>query len=310
MSVSPDSFGIGEIHEALVTLRRVGFTPAHLTMIQVSEEIAREVVRVSSPENPYASEQCEQTAFYPKGFAMPSPEDQAVRLKKTFGFEPMWNEAVQNLPFPTGEFGADGIGLFPCLSFLGQIWEIEDPRVAGYGKAIATACDKFGKWSMAEMNVPLVNYRTIDRDELTRTGLVRIAKRTLETITLLEDLAMSQGFNCLAIPVCLGDWGTRLCYSPRNALWQTLNLTPRRLAIEPVAGLSLVVGTKVMTTHKHQWKDFPGAQYNWHRVDRWSDSLYLSFDDGRFRFGAGGADYADGRYGSMVAFPGESGLVA
>jgi len=76
--------------------------------------------------------------FYPPG-TVPTLETQAERLQKVLGFEPKWPEAAQNLPF-TGEFGADGICLWPTLPTLGQLWGIEDPRGVGYGKTIATVC--------------------------------------------------------------------------------------------------------------------------------------------------------------------------
>ena len=260
--------------------------------------------------NPYASEQCDQVWFYPEGFTMPTLEVQAERLQKAFGFEPKWPEAAQNLPFQTGEFGTDGIGLWPCLPFLGQFWGIEDPRVTGYGKVIAATCVKFDQWSRAEMEAPLVNYRLQDADELTKPCYVRIAAEVMDILVPLEDQAMVHDYNCLAMPVNLGDWGTKLCYSPRNVLWQTLHWDPRGLTIEPVAGLSLAIGTKILTAYEYQRKDFPGAQYDWGRDGEWSSSLYLSFGDGGFGFDARIADYAHGDYGSLFARPGGSELVA
>jgi len=261
--------------------------------------------------NLYVGEQCELTRFYPEGFVMPTLEEQAARLQKAYGFEPKWPEAAQNLPFQTGEFGTDGVGLWPCLPFLGQLWEIGDPRVAGYGKVIAVTCTKFDEWSRAEMEVPLVNYRMQDADELTQPDYVRIVAEVMDILVPLEDAAMSQGYNCLAMPVNLGNWGTGLAYSPRNALWQTLHWNPVGLAIEPVAGLSLIIGTKVLTAYEHQWKDFPGAQYNWRRGGEWSRSLCLYFYDGQFEFDARGARYQDGRCGLLFArVPGVSELVA
>ena len=278
--------------------------------VDFSERAVEFIKKLGKLKNPYASEQCEMARYYPKRFAMPPLGEQAERLQQALGFEPKWDEAAQNLPFVTGDFGADGIALFPCLSFLGKVWEINDPYLAGYGKLIATTCERFGEWSKTELNAPLVNHRMKDADELTPPGYVRIVPEVKDILVLLEEQAVSRGYNCLAMPVCLGDWGTKLCYSPRNALWHTLNIAPPRLAVEPVAGVSLVVGTKVLTAYEHQWKVFPGAQYNWDRVGGWSYSLYLGFDGGRFHFDARAAHCASGYYGSMVAFPGESGLVA
>jgi len=46
MSVSPVGFDVGETHEALIRLRKLGFTPADLTRIAESDEVARLVVEV------------------------------------------------------------------------------------------------------------------------------------------------------------------------------------------------------------------------------------------------------------------------
>ncbi|TSC92586.1 MAG: hypothetical protein CEN89_592 [Candidatus Berkelbacteria bacterium Licking1014_7] len=258
--------------------------------------------------NPYICEQCDQAWFYPEGFAMPTLETQAGRLQKVLGFEPKWPEAAQNLSFSTGEFGVDGIGLWPILPTLGQLWDIENPRGAGYGKVIATVCTTI--IDSPEM-APLVNWRTKNRDELTLPDYVRIVVEVRDILVPLEEAALSQGYNCLAMPVCLGNWGTKICYSPRNALWQILHWDPKGLAIEPVAGLSLAIGTKVLTAYGQQWKDFPGAQYNWERDGLWSDSLSLYFfDDARFEFYARDARYARGLCGSLFARPGVSGLAA
>jgi len=157
---------------------------------------------------------------------------------------------------------------------------------------------------------PLVNWRTKDADELTQPDYVRIVAEVLDILVPLEEAALSQGYNCLALPTNLGDWGTKLCYSSRNALWQTLHWNHKGLAIEPVAGLSQVIGTSILTAYGQQWKIFPGAQYNWGRDGEWSDSLYLGFYDGEFEFDADVADYADGRCGAPFALPGVSELAA
>lgn len=264
----------------------------------VNREQFRQLLQVIA--NPYESEYITQAWFYPDEFTMPTLETQAQRLQVVLGFEPKWPEVAQNLPFPTGEFGADGIGLWPTLTDLGKLWDITDVYGAGYGELIAAVCTKINE--SLDM-VPLVNYR---EGQLTQ-NYVRIVAEVLGILAPLEQKAERQGFNCLAMPVNLGDWGTKLCYSPRNALWQTLNLPPKRLAIEPVAGLSLVVaGTSILTKYGQQWKDFPGAQYNWSADGRWSRSLVVRFRDGRFKFDARDADYTGGDCGSLVGFPGVS----
>jgi len=256
--------------------------------------------------NPYASEQCPQAWFYPPG-TVPTLETQAERLQKVLGFEPKWPEAAQNLTYPTGEFGADGICLWPTLPTLGQLWDIEDPRGAGYGKTIATIGTMIN--DSPEM-APLVNWRTKDADELTQPDYVRIVAEVLDILVPLEESALSQGYNCLALPTNLGDWGTKLCYSSRNALWQTLHWNPKGLAIEPVAGLSQVIGTSILTAYGQQWKIFPGAQYNWERDGGWSCSLCLGFHDGEFYLHALGAYCAYGLYGTPFALPGVLELAA
>ena len=122
-------------------------------------------------------------------------------------------------------------------------------------------------------------------------------------IIQLEQQIIANGFNCLAMPVNMGDWGTGKTYSPRNALWQALHWNPRGLAIEPVAGLSMVMATRILTDYGHPWKWFPGAQYNSGADGRWSRSLDLDCGGSRFEFNAYGSDYFDGCDGSPVAFP-------
>ena len=44
MSVSPIGFDVGETHEALIRLRKAGFTPADLNRIKDSDELAKQIV--------------------------------------------------------------------------------------------------------------------------------------------------------------------------------------------------------------------------------------------------------------------------
>lgn len=269
----------------------------------VDREQFRQLLKVIV--NPYAGEQCTQTLFYPVG-TVPALKTQAECLQNVLGldFELTWPDEAQNMPFATGEFGADSIGLWPTFPTLGRVWDIAEPRGAGYGKVIATICTKFDEWNRANGKAPLINYRMQEADELTQPDYVRIVAEVLDILVPLEDEAERQSHTCLAMPVNLGDWGTKLCYSPRNALWQTLHFEPKRLAIEPVAGLSLVIGTSVLTGSGQQWKIFPGAQYNWRRDGSWSYSLYLGFNDDKFYLFADEARYADGLYGTPFALPG------
>lgn len=266
----------------------------------------REVLRkYGLPVNPYEDEWTKQAWFYPEGFTVPTLEVQAKRLQKVLGFEPKWwPEEAQNMSFSTGEFGADGIGLWPILPELGRIWDIADPRGAGYGKMIATVCGKINK---SKDMAPLVNYRDGQLDE----RYVRIHAEVMSKLVPLEEAAERQECNCLAMPINFGDWNTGYCYSPRNARWQCINLPPNRLAIEPVAGLSLLVGvSERLTAYEQLFLDFTGAEYNWSADGSWSRSLCASFGGGQFEFDAYEAYYADGRCGAFVGFPGVSELAA
>jgi len=255
------------------------------------------------PVDPYPDEEATQVWFYPKDFAVQSLDDQAQRLRRVLGIEPKWAVPVAELP----EL-ADGIGLWPILPALGTLWEIADPRGTGYGKVIATVCDKIHE---SEEMAPFVNYRMQGADELTLPDYVRIASGVLDILVPLEEQAMAQGFNCLALPTNFGDWRTGKCFSPRRALWQTLNFPPRRLAIEPVAGLSLLIGNRErLTAYEQLFMDLSGAQYNW-RGGGWSGSLYVDFYGGRFGLNARGAGGAYGGCGSLFArVPGVSELAA
>ncbi len=254
------------------------------------------------PVNPYETELVKQAWFYPNGFAMPTLEVQAERIERVLGIELKWPDEAQSMSFTTGEFGADGVALWPTLGALGELWNISDPRVRGYGKVIAATCNAINRSS--DM-VPLVNYRDGQLDD----RYVRIHAGVMSKLAFLEDEAERQGLNALVMPVNLGDWQTGYCYSPRNARWQCIN--SNRLAIEPVAGLSLLTGiNERLTAYGHMFCDFTGAEYNWFADGGWSCSLVVDFRGGGFEFSAGGADYADGNYGAFVGFPGVLELAA
>lgn len=256
------------------------------------------------PVNPYETERTKQVWFYPKGFTMPTLEVQAGRIKRVLGIELNWPDEAQNMPFATGEFEADGVALWPTLGSLGQLWSINDPRVRGYGEVIAATCNAINQ---SPDMAPLVNYRDGELDE----RYVRIHAEVMSKLVPLEDEAERQGFNALVMPVCLGDWRTGWCYSPRNARWQMLNLSPMRLAIEPVAGLSLLTGIKErLIAYEQLFCDFTGAEYNWGADGGWSDSLCADFSDGGFGFSARDADDAFDFSGAFAGFPGVSVLAA
>lgn len=264
----------------------------------------REVLKkYGLPDNPHETERTKQAWFYPEGFVVPTLEVQAERIKRVLGIELNWPDEAQNMPFATGEFGTDGICLWPTLPTLGQLWSINDPRVRGYGEVIAATCNAINQ---SPDMAPLTNYCASELDQ----RYVRIQAEVMAKLVPLEDEAERQGFNCLVMPVNLGDWGTKLCYSSRNALWQTLHWNPKGLAIEPVAGLSQVIGTSILTAYGQQRKIFPGAQYNWGRGGEGSRSLCLGFDGGEFYLGAREAGCAGGFYGAPFALPGVSELAA
>jgi hypothetical protein len=104
---------------------------------------------------------------------------------------------------------------------------------------------------------------------------------------------------------------TGWCYSPRNARWQCINLIPNRLAIEPVAGLALLIAImERLTAWEQMFCDFTGAEYNWDADGGWSGSLFADFSSGWFRFSARSANDAYGYCGAFVGFPGVPALVA
>lgn len=203
------------------------------------------------------------------------------------------------MPFATDEFvGADGIALWPTLPMLGKLWNINDPWVRGYGEVIAATCNAINQSSDMAL---LTNYRAGKLDY----RYVRIQAEVMAKLVPLEEEAERQGFNALVMPVCLGDWQTGYCYSPRNARWQCINLLPNRLATEPVAGLSLLIGNRErLTAYEQLFMDFTGAEYNWNLDGRWSHSLYLYFDVGQFGFDARKTDYASNGCGAFVGFQG------
>ena len=254
------------------------------------------------PDNPYAEEQTPKLRFYPDGFADTSRqttlETQAERIRKALGFEPKGLEAAQSQSFPTGAFGADGIGLWPTRQALGRHFGIKYPRGRDYGTLIEALCSAI---NASPDLPPLTNYC---QGELTDKH-VRVEKATNQLLTHLEDEVERQGREWIAGPANFGDWRTGFCYSPRNALWHTLNWSPKRLAIEPVAGLCLLIANPGRFTASGQLSlDFPGAQYNGRGGGRWSYSPYLYFGDGKFHFYACESDCASGCSGSLVAFPG------
>ena len=259
------------------------------------------LTRLGNPVNPYESQITKQAWFYPKGLIVPTLEIQAGRILKVHGIELKWAEDAQNMPVPTG---ADGIGIFPLLSALGKHLDITDPRGRGYGEVIMAVCDAIN--ASPDM-APLNNYR---KDELD-ARYVRIHAEVLEMIEFLEKEAEKKGYNALVMPVNLGDWGTGDCYSPLNARWQMLNLPPKRLPIEPVAGWSLLTGiSERLTAWEQLFGDFTGAEYNWVADGRWSFSLYARFNDGKLEFFADDADFAYDYSGAFAGFPGVSELAA
>jgi len=267
-------------------------------LTQVDELVVREALGI----NPYANEQCSLVWHYPKGYAVPTLEEQAEHIGRALGFEPKWTKPVKdiNTPIPT-----DGVALWPCLSFLGELWDIEDPRVAGYGKLVAKICNRFGQWSHDELHTRFVNrpgrWRMIDGNMVGVSGSFSVVPEVLGILTHHEGQAMAKGNNCLAKHLNLGDWRTDECYSPRNILWQSLHWSPSGMAIEPVAGLSIVIGTRFPTTRiERKW--FPGARYMY--SDGLSDSPYLDLGGEALGFGSDDAGRIRGRCGSVVAFTG------
>lgn len=260
------------------------------------DEVLREF---SLPINPYEGEQTEQVWFYPKGLEVPSLEIQAGRIKKAYGIELTWPDQAQNLLVPS----ADGIGLWPTLSVLGKHWSIADPYRGGYSEIILAVCDAINQSpDMASLN----NYCKGKLD----ARYVRIHAEVLEMIEVLEKEAEKKGHNCLVMPVNLGDWKNGTCYSPRNARWQCLNLPPKRLPIETVAGWSLLTGIRERLTASVQLNcDFAGVEYDWDASGSWSGSLYAGFEGDEFEFRVGAYNAGD-ICNALFGFPGALELAA
>jgi hypothetical protein len=260
------------------------------------------------PVNPFETERVKQAWYYPRGFTMPTLEVQAERIKRVLGVELSYPHEAQDMSFATGEFGADGIALWPTLPTLGKLWDIFDPRVHGYGEVITAICDAINQ---SPDMATLTNYCEGKLDQ----RYVHIQPEIMAKLVPLEDEAERQGFNALVMPVNLGDWKTGWCYSSRNARWQCINLLPNRLAIEPVACLSLLIAImeRLDTLEEQLFCNFTGAEYSWEANDCWSYPLHAHFrkphavaegGNGRFVFSYGIADNAHHQYGAFVGFPG------
>jgi hypothetical protein len=242
--------------------------------------------------NRYENEKTRLAWFYPKRWKVPSVKTQARNLAKAFpSFVPTYHPDAQKIVVPKG---ADGIAILPTLISLGRLWDIKEPHQAGYGRIL----EQHVLGAIAQSR-PFQNYRA---GELTES-YIRVNAEVLELLIPLEEEAERQGFNCLALPVNLGNWQTRDTYSPRNARGQALHLPPSRLPLGSVQnGCLLLAMPDRLTAYEQLWMWCAGDEYSWEADGYWSFCPYFRFDGAQLRFNADGADFVYDYYGSPVAF--------
>lgn len=264
------------------------------TFIGSSERVAAFKERVAQAFrelallNQYASERVGQTAFYPKGWTMPSLAVQAECLVSFFpGINLQGSNVSEKRTVPKG---ADGLVLLPTLRFLGKFFNIADPYGAGYGAIIEQLCELLLK----QRNGAFLNHR---KGELTE-AYVRLYADVRERLEKLESEAPG---DVLVLPVSLGKLYAG--WSARAARWEALDQDQLPLGAAHVACLLLVMPER-LTAYEQLWLDCPGDEYDWGAGGRWSCSLGFNFYDDQLRLGAGVACFAFGRCGSVVAFPG------
>lgn len=247
--------------------------------------------RLGNPENPFANEVAKQVWLYPRGWKPDALEIQAKNITEGLsGFEPKWRD-VSGLVIPDI---ADGICILPTLKALGKHWSIDAYRAIG-------ECIEATYAALAALR-STTNYR---HGELTNR-YVRLPEGWLDAVEPLEREVESRGENCLVLPFHFGDWKTGECYSPRNATWQALNLSPRRFPFCAVqVGTSLIAMPGRLTDWGQLFIDCCD-QYDWDAAGIWAYSLYVRFFGGELEMDARAARYAYGSSRLPVALLGES----
>jgi len=235
--------------------------------------------------NPYEDERTKQSYYYPpKGWTVPSFSEQLQRLGNLLPGLTLPTQAPE-IAVPKG---FDSFAIVPKVSALGRIFSIQDPYGAGYGQVVEQLLgliDKQRKFYNCRKGELGPNY-------------IRIEKRVRGRLQMTESKA---GGDCLVVPISFGNLYAG--YSPRNARETALRAQQLPFITVQVASLLLVMPERLVS-YDDLWIDVPGDQYDWLADGDWSNSLCFDFIDVRLRFHASDAVYADGRYGSAVAFLG------
>jgi len=243
-------------------------------------------------ENPYKDKQAKIGYHYPDGWACPAILNQVQRLMAAFpGLD--FSDAEEMAKKVVVPEDADGVMVIPKLSALARIFNIADPYGSGYGQlvekviAVIAAIRKTYNYRAGELGE---NYIRLNAD----------AK------LLIEELEAADGADFLVMAINFGDWKTGLCYSPRNARWQALNINQQLPLGSVHVGCMLIADPSRLVAYENLFIDCSADEYNWGADGRWSYSVYFSFGGDELEFYARGADRAYGHCGSAVAFLGES----
>ncbi|MFH1088687.1 MAG: hypothetical protein V1719_02500 [Patescibacteria group bacterium] len=85
--------------------------------------------------NPFVKEWVKQSGFYPRNWQAKSVTEEILKLTQLFpGINLSQVEALVSELIVSRE--ADGIALFPKLSYLGELWRINDPFGTGYSEVL------------------------------------------------------------------------------------------------------------------------------------------------------------------------------
>jgi len=151
MDVSPIGFDVGETHEALIRLRKAGFTPADLHRIAESDEIAQKMVEalrggaypvtvdysktieemVAAGGYNYANPDITTKNFPPKGKGIVEVQIQLVHFNRVMSSDAVLEELDKMglkpvMPMEISALGAKYPDLqrqFP-IAGLGQVWQV------------------------------------------------------------------------------------------------------------------------------------------------------------------------------------------
>src|SRR3990167_8217716 len=153
--------------------------------------------------NPYKDERTKQSYYYPKGWTVPSIEEQAQRLGNLLPGLTLPTQAPE-IAVPKG---FDGFAIVPKVSALGKLFSIQDPYGAGYGQVVEQLL------GLIDKQRKFYNYR---KGEL-GPNYIRIEERVRGRLQMTE--GETEG-DCLVVPISFGNLYAG--YSPRNARETTL----------------------------------------------------------------------------------------